>query len=194
MNKDNLLRQIADTAYNVGYGAKKHFATYDIVDKTPGLIAFGSMSVGIFGLVFDCLSVKSLSAFFLVLGIAGFYIERYNETKDEFRENGEKLTQIFNELKVLYFRVKSSGNDSFEDEQNELAEISARFYKNCLSKQIMFSDWFAHYKFFWQHQIEWINEQKHFKFWRDKMPLSLSVFTAMLLLVAFGCFIWRFTS
>lgn len=194
MNKDNLLRQIADTAYNVGYGAKKHFATYDIVDKTPGLIAFGSMSVGIFGLVFDCLSAKSLSAFFLVLGIAGLYIERYNETKNEFRENGEKLTQIFNELKVFYFRVKSSGNDSFDDEQNELDEISARFNVNCVSKQIMFSDWFAHYKFFWQHQIEWINEQKHFKFWRDKMPLSLSVFTAMFLLVAFGCFIWRFTS
>jgi hypothetical protein len=33
----------------------------------------------------------------------------------------------------------------------------------------------THYKFFWQHQIEWIDEQKQFTFWRDKVPLSLSL-------------------
>ncbi|AWN16176.1 hypothetical protein SALB1_1978 [Salinisphaera sp. LB1] len=43
------------------------------------------------------------------------------------------------------------------------------------SKQILFSDWYAHYKFFWQHQIEWIDEQKQFTFWRDKVPLSFSL-------------------
>lgn len=50
MNNDDLLRHIAETAYNVGYGAKMHFSTYDIVDKTPGLISFFSMAFGVFSL------------------------------------------------------------------------------------------------------------------------------------------------
>lgn len=33
MRRDDLLKHIADTGYNVGFGAKKHFATYDITDK-----------------------------------------------------------------------------------------------------------------------------------------------------------------
>jgi len=190
MNKENLLKQIADTAYNVGFGAKKHFATYDIVDKVPGIIAFVSMAVGIFGLVFEVLSEKSLSAFFLVLGVAGMYIERYNETKDEFMKKGEELTAIYYDLKVLYYKVKSSSSDLFEKEQNEFNDISQRYYTNCISKQILFSDWFAHYKFFWQHQIDWVDEQKHFKFWRDKLPLTLTMFIAILLLTALGYLIW----
>lgn len=183
MNKENLLKQIADMAYNVGFGAKKHFATYDIVEKAPGLINFSAMAVGILGLVFECLSTKWLSALFLVAGIAGFYIERYNENKDQFMKKGEELTRIFNNLKRLYYKVKSSESNSFETEQNEFNVISARYYEICLSKQIMFSDWYAHYKFFWQHQIEWIDEQKHFKFWRDKVPLSLLFFLILIVLI-----------
>lgn len=94
MKKDDLLKQIADVAYNVGFGAKKHFATYDMVEKAPGLIAFCSMGVGIFGLVIDILSAKLLSAAFLVLGIAGFYVERYNADKDKYAEKGSALTQL----------------------------------------------------------------------------------------------------
>lgn len=45
MNRDELLKYITDTAYNVGFGAKKHFATYDIVGKMPGFIAFTSISI-----------------------------------------------------------------------------------------------------------------------------------------------------
>ena len=51
MNKSNLLMSIAETGYNVGFGAKKHFATYDIVQKAPGWIAFVSFVVGVSALV-----------------------------------------------------------------------------------------------------------------------------------------------
>jgi len=118
------------------------------------------------------------------------YIERYNETKDEFMKKGEELTAIYYDLKVLYYKVKSSSSDLFEKEQNEFNDISQRYYTNCISKQILFSDWFAHYKFFWQHQIDWVDEQKHFKFWRDKLPLTLTMFIAILLLTALGYLIW----
>lgn len=189
MKKEDLLKQIADAAYNVGFGAKKHFATYDMVEKAPGLIAFSSMAVGIFGLVIDILSTKSLSAAFLVLGIAGLYIERYIPDKDKYAEKGSDLTQLFNELKILYYKVKSSSSDDLSQGGEELKRILDCYYKSCLHKQILFSDWYAHHKFFWQHQIDWIDEQKHFKFWRDKVPLSLTI--AALLFLAVGvCTVW----
>lgn len=188
MKKEDLLKQIADAAYNVGFGAKKHFATYDMIEKTPGLIAFSSMAVGIFGLVIDMLSTKFLSATFLVLGIVGFYIERYNADKVEYAEKGTILTKLFNELKILYFKVKSSNVDDFSSDEEELNNILDRYYENCLHKQILFSDWYAHYKFFWQHQIDWVDEQKSFRFWRDKVPLSFILVFLVLLLgsVALG--------
>jgi hypothetical protein len=192
MEKEDLLKQIADAAYNVGFGAKKHFATYDMVEKAPGLIAFSSMAVGIFGLVIDILSTKSLSAAFLVLGIAGFYIERYNADKDKYAEKGSDLTQLFNALKTLYYKVKSSDVENLSQDGEELKRILDCYYKSCIHKQILFSDWYAHYKFFWQHQIDWIDEQKHFKFWRDKVPLSLTLFFSVLLLGIITSGLWWF--
>lgn len=176
MNKNDLLSRIADTAYNVGFGAKKHFATYDIIEKAPGWIGFISMSIGIFALFIDTLATKHISAILIVLGISGLLIESYGETKQNYLEKGTLLTQIFNDLKSLYFTVKSSNKLDFPEEDEKLSEIELKFYSNCISKQILFSDLWAHYKFFWQHQIDWVDEQKHFRFWRDKIPLSLTVF------------------
>lgn len=168
-----MLKQIAEAGYNVGFGAKKHFATYDIVEKAPGLIAFSSMAVGIFGLVIDILSAKLLSAGFLVLGVAGLYIERYNADKNNYAEKGTEITRLFNDIKSLYYKAKSYDEKNLEKYEKELNIILDRYYKISISKHILFSDWYTHYKFFWQHQIEWIEEQKKFKFWRDKIPLSL---------------------
>lgn len=41
-----------------------------------------------------------------------------------------------------------------------------------ITHQMMFSDWYAHYKFFVQLETDWIEEQRPFKF-RDKVPLAL---------------------
>ncbi len=190
MEKDDLLKQIADAAYNVGFGAKKHFATYDVVEKAPGIITFSSMGIGIFGLVIDILSTKFLSAAFLVLGIVGLYIERYIEDKDNYAKIGTDLTQLFNQLKTLYYRVKASNADDLNQNEEELKRVLDCYYKSSLHKQILFSDWYAHYKFFWQHQIEWIDEQKHFRFWRDKIPLSLTLFFLTLLLGTITLGLW----
>lgn len=179
MNKHDLLSRIADTAYNVGFGAKKHFATYDIVEKAPIWIGFISMGVGVFALFIDILATKHISAILIVSGISGLLINSYGETKQNYEKNGVLLTQLFNEIKSLYFIVKSSEKFNFSEETEKLLEIESRYYSNCISKQILFSDLCAHYKFFWQHQIDWVDEQKHFRFWRDKVPLSLTVFCVL---------------
>lgn len=189
MTKDDLLKHIAETAYNVGFGAKKHFATYDIADKTPGLISFISMAFGIYALAFDGLTTKFLSASFIVLGVIGLYISFYDSKKANYESSGIELTKLFNELSKLYRNVKSADDHQLQEFEQELKDIENRYYSNCNSKQILFSDWYAHYKFFWQHQIDWVDEQKHFTFLRDKIPLSfsISVIGVFLALVIWGC-------
>lgn len=182
MDRSGLLKRIADTAYNVGFGAKKHFATYDIVEKAPGWIGFISMAIGVFALFIDILAAKHISAILIVFGISGLLINTYSEIKQKYEQNGVLLTNLFNRLKRLYFSVKSSDKSDFCEETDELARIELEFNSNCISKQILFSDWYAHYKFFWQHQIEWVDEQKHFRFWRDKVPLSFMVFCLLSLI------------
>jgi len=186
MKKDNFLKLIAESAYNVGFGAKTHFATFDIVEKVPGLIGFLSMAVGIFALFIDELSTKQMSATFIILGIVGLYISFYDSKKNAYDEAGSNLTQVFNELKELYFLVKSSSDDEIQHHLERFREIEKRFYAKCISKQIIFSGWYAHYKFFWQHQIGWIDEQLNFKFWRDKVPLSFTLVMILLVMLGIG--------
>lgn len=187
MEKDDLLKHIAQTGYNVGFGAKKHFATYDIVDKAPGLIGFISTAVGIFSLFINALTDNYLSATFIVIGMAGLYISFYDATKMEYESSGKEIIQIFNDLKRLYYKTKSAQPDQLDGIESELCELENKYYQVSISKQILFSDWYAHYKFFWQHQIDWIEEQKKFGFFRDKIPLSFSLSVLILALVFGGC-------
>ena len=170
------MKSIADTGYNVGFGAKKHFATFDIVQKTPGWIAFLSLAIGVFALVYEPLSNKFVGASVVVLGIAGLYVSLYDTEKLAYEKYGVKLTQLFTKLRDLYRDVKSLSNDSeIPIFQDRLKAIEEEYYGTGTSKQILFSDWYAHYKFFWQHQIDWIDEQKHFRLFRDKLPLTFMI-------------------
>ncbi len=174
MNKSDLLQSIAEKGYDVGFGAKKHFATYDIIEKAPGLISFSSIAFGIFALAFNELSSALTSATFIVLGVIGLYISLNDQMKASYEQAGVALTQLYNELKALYFKVKNLEEDAdFSDMQELLSDIEGRFYSVSISKQILFSNWYAHYKFYWEHQIHWIDEQLKFGFFRDKVPLSL---------------------
>ena len=163
MEKNYLLKLIAEKAYDVGFGAKKHFATYDIVEKAPGWISFISTAVGILGLVIDSLSTKLVSAIFLIVGIMTFYFNTYDSKKGDYEKVGGKLTSLFSQLKTLYFDVKGDNSSSdFQLYKDRLSDIENEFYQNSISKQILFSNWYAHYKFFWEMQIDWITEQRKF--------------------------------
>ena len=181
MKKDQLLKSIAETAYNVGFGGRKHWATYDIVDKVPGLIGFLSTAFGIFALIYEKLSEKSLSAAFIVFGLIALYITFYEPNKSKYAESANKLTTLFNALRDLYRTVQGHPNDDVDTYIDQLHLIEKNYYDTCISKQILFSDWYAHYKFFWQYQIDWLDEQKKFKLFRDKLPLSFMFWIVVLL-------------
>ena len=187
MNRDGLLKSIAETGYNVGFGAKKNFATHDIVQKAPGLIGFVSLAVGVCALIYEPLNSKWIAATLVVLGIASLYVTHYDHNKVAYGEEGERLTALFYRLRDLYRDVQATGEgDDIAPHRQRLDALQSEVFSSNQSKQILFSDWYAHYKFFWQHQIEWIDEQKQFTFWRDKVPLSLSltIVAAMLAIIA----------
>lgn len=193
MNKDQLLKSIAETGYNVGFGGRKHWATYDMVDKIPGLIGFLSTSFGIFSLIYDKLSEKYLSAAFIVFGLIALYITFYESSKSKYAEVANDLTVLFNELRDLYRSVQCYSGSDLKLFEDQLHDIEKRYYKITICKQILFSDWYAHYKFFWQYQIDWVDEQKRFSFFRDKIPLSLMLWVALIFVVAavllINCFV-----
>jgi hypothetical protein len=184
MDQAALLKTIAETGYNVGFGAKKHFATYDIVEKAPGWIGFVSIAVGIFGLVFEVLSSKVPSATLAVFGVGALYITLYDKDKYEYDTAGKELTRIFNALRDLYRSVQ--GGADVQVAAAELKVLEQRYYDSCLSKQIALSDWYAHYKFFAQHQIDWVEEQQKFRLWRDKVPLSARILLLVMSVCAIG--------
>lgn len=193
MTKGDLLRSIAETGYNVGFGAKKHFATYDIVEKMPGWIGFFSTAFGIYALVFEQLSGKFLAASLSIIGICSFYISPYERDKSKHDKAGEKLTTIFNGLRDNYRSLKSYEGEDFSLFYDEFKRLENEYYGSNISKQILFSDWYAHYKFFWQHQIEWVDEQKHFSFFRDKIPLSFMLAFTIVVLFLLSFFVYCYT-
>lgn len=191
MNQSDFLKCIAETGYNVGFGAKKHFATYDLVEKSPGWISFISIAFGIYSLAFKELSTSFLSASFTVLGVVGLYVSMYDAKKSDYEKAGVELTKIYNQLRALYYSVQSkSDSDDLTNLISEYQQLESQYYSVGLSNQILFSDWYAHYKFFWQHQIEWVDEQKNFSFFRDKVPLSFYMFLVVLIVMAI-CFIYK---
>ncbi|MDH1869238.1 SLATT domain-containing protein [Pseudomonas chengduensis] len=189
MSQASLLKNIAETGYNVGFGGRKHWATYDIVEKVPGFIGFLGTAVGIFALVYDSLSAKNISATMAVIGIIGIYISVYDSKKSEYEKSAIELTKIYNSLRDLYRKVQSLPADSdFTACQAELSSLEGRYYSASISRQILFSDWYAHYKFFWQYQIDWVNEQKNFSLVRDKVPLTAWLAVAAVL-VSIGAYL-----
>jgi hypothetical protein len=187
MKREPLLLLIAETGYNVGYGAKKHFATLDIVEKLPGWVALFSTAAAIFSLFLPELETKWITAAFAVItfGMAGVLL--YDRDKAKYGEAGSQLTEKFHELRLLYQAVKSEpGGMDLPTQAQQHKDIQAAALKIGLSKQIFLSDWYAHYKFFWQWQTKWIDEQLHFKLVRDKLPLGFTVTVVVAVLVMLG--------
>tara|TARA_R110001606_G_scaffold399222_1_gene582288 strand:- start:10308 stop:10919 length:612 start_codon:yes stop_codon:yes gene_type:complete len=184
MDNNQLKKHIAETGYNVGYTAKLHFASFEMIEKIPGIISFISMAFGVYTLAFSELSTKFMSSTLLVLGLTGIYISMKNGDKNSYEVKGRILTGLFNELKHLMTDAKTHPEET-ESISAQLKDIENKYNENCASNHIMFASWLGHYKFFWEQQIEWIAEYRPFGFWRDKVPLTLwvTVFTLLIIIL-----------
>ncbi|MGV8932128.1 MAG: SLATT domain-containing protein [Luteimonas sp.] len=196
MHKELLLKDIAASGYNIGYAAKKHLATYDIVEKAPGWISILSFGFGVLALVVPRLNNNVLAAFLLIVAYAVFYFNSYQDGRAEYDKVGSRLTTIFTSLRALLFEVESrSETESLEDLKARYRELLDESQSIGISKQIFLSDWYAHYKFFWQAERSWLEKYRPFTFWRDKIPLSATVAGIAVLIAAVlwfaSCVGWR---
>jgi signal transduction histidine kinase len=114
--------------------------------------------------------------------VASLYISFYLHTKDDYEKVGKQLTLIYSNLQSSYHEILESTKEEFKDELKNIEKLIEEFHEISMTKQICFSDWYAHYKFFVQMQIDWIDEQKQFKFFKDKIPLSF-MFTILAVLM-----------
>ena len=158
--------------------------------KAPGLISFVAIAMGIYGLIWEVLAGKVFAGTLAVTGVIGVYILNYDEKKAEYERVGIEMTRLFNRLRDLYRTTNVCSEAELPDCEARLTAIESEFYPLAISKQIMFSDWWAHYKFFWQQQTEWIDEQKHFTLLRDKLPLSFTVTVVLSTIALVGAAIW----
>lgn len=184
IDKNSMLKQLAENGYNVGFGAKKHFATFDIIEKVPNAISLIVLLVGVGQLAYPNNHYNTgISTTLIMVSILALTISSFNSEKDKYEKAGIELTKLFNELRALYYQVENSNQEDFQVEFQQMNDVLNRYYSLSISKQIFTSDWYAHYKFFFQMQIEWINEQKKFSFWKDKIPKSLVLFLLFVFLI-----------
>jgi|SRR5690625_283564 len=178
MNRNLFLKQLAENGYNIIYGARKHFSTYDTIVKMPGRIAFITLAIGIGQIYKPSFAYNTeISLLLIIASVTVLMISQYSSEKDSYRDVGNQLIQIHNELRELYYQVQSSDQEFYGKESREskrMNELLGEYYNISISKQIFLSDWIAHYKLFFQSQYEWIHEQKNFT-WKDKIPLSFRV-------------------
>lgn len=186
MEKEYLLKQIAEDAYNVGFGAKRNFATYDIINFIPSFLTFIILAVGIFALHVEVLNTKIISTFLILLSIVGIYASGFSEDREKYNQVGKKSTEMFGRLKNLYYEARLDGAD-YAKLNEERSKIMNEFYSMSISRQALFSSLFAHYKFFWEwgKNIAWVDKELNLSFFWDKLPISIYFFVILLMTILF---------
>ncbi|HEX2019788.1 SLATT domain-containing protein [Sphingomonas hominis] len=190
MDRDALLLTIAEKGYDVAFGARKTFATYDWITKLPGWVGLASSAIGIAALIYEPLSTKWPSGALLVIGIATLYLSFYRA--EEYYASANKLLSLLDRLKDLYRLVKG-GSDPVAAKA-EFDAINTEYRAISIGKQVFLSGWYAHYKLFAETQVGWMDEQLHFT-WKDKWPLSARLFLATVALATLiGLTYWGYSA
>lgn len=179
MGKEFLLKTIAEKAYNIGFGAQIHFASYNIYCKIPRLLSLLTVLVGVVQLLslynenttINC--KECISAGLIFIGILALLLDAGGKEKEQYNIIGKRITLLFNELHLMYNEVK------FLDEEikvitykERLEEIEKEFQDIAISNQAQFP--FIHIYtnilfFYGGLQIDWIDEQLNFRL-KDKFP------------------------
>lgn len=183
-----MLQVIARHGYNVGFGSRKNFATFDIISKASGWISFISLAIGVFSLFVPLLATNVVSAILIIFGVATMYIQFYDSEKNNYEKAGNAQIQIFNKLEVLYRNVKSDEDFDYASAQESVDTLTAEFYSTVISKQIFGSNWYAHYKFFCEFEKRWVEDELRLTF-KDKIPLSFYFFSTVVVSLGFYLFL-----
>ena len=193
MDKINFLKTLAQKGYDIGFGAKKNFASFDIINKLPTWVGFISLAIGIIQIAYENIPFnKELSILLILVGIAIIYIDVFKNTAQLYESEGVRLTKLFNKMKDLYYSVQSDNDYNYSKYESDYQNILSDFYSNTISKQVFMSQWFAHFKFFYEMQIDWIDNELKFNFFRDKIPNSLKTTFFIIISLIIICVIYGY--
>lgn len=171
MKKETLLKLIAEKGYIISYAANLNFATYDIVTGLPPRVTYLSLAISVIGLIWSGIGTHWITVPILLLSIACIYTEKYSDKIKEYANRGKVNTEQWNALKRLYYQVKDSDkDDAYQKVMEELSKIEKDFNDSAEYNQILFANWYAHYKLFVEKDYHWMDEQLKFGFWKDKLP------------------------
>ncbi|MFJ8072260.1 SLATT domain-containing protein [Peribacillus sp. NPDC096447] len=176
MEKNTLLKNIAETGYNVGFGGKKHFMTYDLYRIFPRLISCVTIFIGIMQLTniykenVQANIGDLLSASLIIVGIIGLVLDFHGDNKDSYEVAGKKLLSLFNELRGMYHEVKNTEEKIDLVRFNlRLKEIQKESDELSLSKQAIGTHIITHFGFFQVMQSKWVTAELKLTT-KDKFP------------------------
>lgn len=182
--RDSIKKQSAQLGYSVGFGARRHFATFEIVDKVPtyfGVITFA------FGIIFLKYPNSELSDLIAVLtsivGGAIVYLNFYSNDKDKYAEIGKKLIKLYNQTFSIYEKAKTCDEVELNNLDLELRAINDELQNIAIHKQVFFSNEFAHFKLFGESQSDWFVDELKLTFWKDKVPAIWRVYFVVFVIV-----------
>ena len=113
--------------------AQLNFSTYDIVTSIPQKVTFASLAIAVIGLIWPNINNYWITIPLLLISIACIYTERYAKNIDRYGNRGKENTKQWNDLKILYYKVKDgSDEEGFEEEYKKLEEIGNAFNNSSL--------------------------------------------------------------
>jgi hypothetical protein len=178
MRKEQLLNSIAQSGYNIGFGAKKHFITYDIYRVMPKLTSFTVLAIGVLQLtsIFKRWCTGDLpdviGALLVIIGLLAFTVDITGKNSDRFNEAGKILIGKFNRLRNMYNETLSLDDKDIEkinQLSHELEQIEQDARLAAISEQAIGTHILTNTLFFGSMQVSWIEKELKLDF-RDKFP------------------------
>lgn len=183
-SRESLRKKSARIGYNVGFGSRRHFATYEIIEKVPtyfGVVTFG------FGIVFLKYPNTAVSDFIAVLtsiiGGAIVYLNFYANEKDNYEKIGKKLNALYNRTCSIHEKSKTCTKSELLSFDSELDIINDELQSLSIHNQVFFSNELAHFKLFGESQSGWFVEELKLTFWKDKIPAIWRVYAVVVIII-----------
>ncbi len=183
MSRESLATRSAQTGYHLLFGAKRHFATYEIVETVPAYFGIATTGLGIVLLAYQFPNwEKPFSVISIILGFAIWHLNSYHDKK-KYEDTGKELTKLYYDTRVIYDKAKSNEDIDLNKLEEELKIINEKLNAQSTYQQVWGSGVFAHYKVFWECTPDWFVNELELTFWKDKVPASTKALMLLIILV-----------
>lgn len=191
MDKNSLLKSLAEKGYNIGFGARKTFLSYGIYSKIPRFLSLCTVFVGVYQMTTRYKSLypgtqEIVSVIIICIGILALILDAGSKDKEHYNQVGKQLACLYNELQTMYNTARNMDDHAdFSPIEKRMKEIEAEVHRIAISDQVPFTHIITNLYFFYGGtQIDWINEQLHFTI-KDKFP-----FLHYEAIILYGLLLW----